>query len=196
MNGGGRALKTQATDAVNRRLKLPRERRNVLTAPGDRRRDGFALMEILVGIAIVAILATLALPNFQNRIVAEQIVAAVPLADIVKPPIAMSWAATQTLPADNAAAGLPPAEKIVNNYVSAITVKNGAIHITFGNSAHGILSGKTLTLRPAVVEDTPIVPVTWVCGFAPGPGKMTIMGENKTDIPKNYLPLNCRDFGK
>jgi type IV pilus assembly protein PilA len=161
-----------------------------------RRCDGFTLIEATVAIAIVAILAMLAIPNFQNRIVVEQIVAAVPLADIVKPPIALAWATTQTFPADNAAAGLPPADKIVNNYISAITVQNGAIHITFGNSAHGLISGKILTLRPAVVEDAPIVPVTWVCGFASGPGQMTIKGENKTDVPKNYLPLNCRNLDK
>jgi len=49
-----------------------------------------------------------------------------------------------------------------------------------------------LTLRPAVVEDAPIVPVTWVCGHAAPPGKMTVKGENKTDIPITYLPFRCR----
>jgi type IV pilus assembly protein PilA len=164
--------------------------------PLARRREGFTLMETMVAIAIVAILAMLAIPNFQNRIVVDQIVNALPLTDIVKPQIALSWATTQTFPADNAAAGLPPADKIVNRYIQAVNVKNGVIHITFGNSAHGLISGKILSLRPAVVEDAPIVPITWVCGFAEAPGKMTIQGENRTDVPKNYLPLNCRDLGK
>ena len=150
------------------------------------------MVEIAVALAIVAILATLAVPSFMDRIVREQIVSAVPLADIAKAPIALSWATAQTLPTDNAAAGLPPAEKIVNNYISGVAVNNGAIDITFGNRASGLIQGKVLTLRPAVVTDAPVVPVAWVCGNAEGPGQMTVMGENRTTVPANYLPFNCR----
>lgn len=158
-------------------------------------RDGFALMELMIAVAVIAIMATLALPNYESALARDQIVSAVPLADIVKAPIAQAWATAQSFPADNASAGLPPADKIVNNYVSAIAVADGAINITFGNSANRRLSGKILTLRPAVVEDAPIVPVTWVCGFAAAPDKMTIKGENKTNVTVGYLPLNCRSKG-
>jgi type IV pilus assembly protein PilA len=154
--------------------------------------DGFTMMEIVVVLAIVGIMALLALPNYQDRIVRDQILSATPLADIAKAPIALSWAALQSLPADNTSAGLPPPEKIVNNFISSVTVEAGAIHITFGNSVNGIIKGKILTLRPAVVLDAPIVPVAWVCGNAVAPGQMTVKGENKTDIPANYLPFNCR----
>jgi type IV pilus assembly protein PilA len=150
------------------------------------------MLEIAVALAVVAILATLAVPSFLERYVRDQIVSAVPLADIAKTPIALSWATTQTLPTDNAAAGLPPAEKIVNNYISAVAVNNGAIDITFGNRAYGLIQGKVLTLRPAVVSDAPVVPVAWVCGNADGPGQMTVMGENRTTVPVSYLPFNCR----
>jgi type IV pilus assembly protein PilA len=153
---------------------------------------GFTMLEVATVLAIVAILAVIAFPNFQDRIIRDQIVSAVPLADIVKAPIAQSWATVQALPADNAAAGLPTAEKIVNNYISAVLVHDGAIDITFGNIANGLIKGKILTLRSAIVADAPIVPVAWVCGNADGPGQMTVMGENRTDIPANYLPLNCR----
>ena len=46
-----------------------------------------------------------------------------------------SWAAGQPFPADNAAAGLPPADKIVSDKVSAVTVDKGSIHVRFGNRA-------------------------------------------------------------
>ncbi|MEO7105466.1 MAG: pilin [Rhodoferax sp.] len=114
------------------------------------------------------------------------------LANLARGPIAASWAATKTLPVDNASTGLPAADKIVSNLVRAVTVKDGAINITYGNRANGNLTNKTLTLRPAVVEDAPIVPVTWVCGAASVPDKMVVKGENKTDIAKEYLPLNCK----
>ena len=156
------------------------------------RRDGFTLMEMMVVIAIIGILALIAAPSYVDQMIRKQIVEAVPLAEIAKTPIAAAWAAAQTFPRDNAGAGLPPADKIVNNFISAVSVRDGAIHITFGNRVNGNIKDKILTLRPAVVEDAPIVPVTWVCGFAAGPGKMTLKGENRTNVPVTYLPLKCR----
>ena len=150
------------------------------------------MIEIVVAIGIVAILATLAVPSFVNKVVRDQIVEAAPLADIAKKAVALSWATAQVLPADNASADLPVPEKIVNNYVSSLAVQDGAIQITFGNGVNSVIAGKVLTLRPAVVEDAPIVPVAWVCGYAAVPGNMTAKGENKTDIPVALLPFNCR----
>ena len=153
---------------------------------------GFTLIELMVVVGVLAILALLALPTYQDKFVRDQIAEALPLADIVKPPVALSWAALQKFPADNAAAGLPVADKIVNNYISSVAIQGGAINIAFGNKANAVIRGKILSLRPAVVEDAPIVPVTWVCGYATAPGKMTVRGENKTNIPPGYLPVRCR----
>jgi type IV pilus assembly protein PilA len=156
------------------------------------RTRGFTLVEMMVVVGIVAILALMAIPIYQDKFIRDQIAEALPLADIVKPPVALSWTLLQTFPADNAAAGLPVAEKIVNNYVGSVSIQSGANNITFGNKANHAILGKVLSLRPAVVEDAPIVPVTWICGYATAPEKMTIKGENKTNIPPGYLPLRCR----
>jgi type IV pilus assembly protein PilA len=153
---------------------------------------GFTLIEMMVVVAVIAILALMAFPTYHDKLVRDQIAEALPLADIVKVPVGASWALLKAFPADNAAAALPPAEKIVSNLVSSMALEAGAIHITFGNRANGTLRGKVLTLRPAVVDDAPIVPVAWVCGFAPVPGNMSAKGANRTDIPANYLPLKCR----
>ena len=153
---------------------------------------GFTLIEVIVVIGIVAILALMAIPSYQDRFIRDQINEALPLVDIAKAPIAVSWTIAQSFPADNASAGLPPADKIVSNFISSVSVQGGAIHITFGNRANALIKGKVLSVRPAVVEDAPIVPVAWVCGYAPGPGKMTVKGENRSNIPMSYLPLKCR----
>lgn len=152
----------------------------------------FTMLELMAVVAVIGILAVLAVPTYMDRIVRDQVKAALPLAEIAKPPIAMSWALAQTVPADNAAAGLPAAEKIVSNLVSSVAVRDGAIQMTFGNSASGAVSGKMLSLRPAVVEDAPIVPVAWVCGNADVPDKMKVFGENMTSLPNSLLPFECR----
>jgi len=156
------------------------------------RTRGFTLVEMMVVVGIVAILALMAIPTYQDKFIRDQVAEALPLADLAKPPVALSWAVLQTFPADNAAAGLPVAEKIVNNFIGSVAIQGGAINITFGNKANRAILGKVLSLRPAVVEDAPIVPVTWVCGYATAPEKMTVKGENKTNIPPGYLPVRCR----
>lgn len=157
-----------------------------------RPRRGFTLIELMMVVAVIAILATLALPSMQGRIVRNQVVEAAKLAEIAKGPVAGAWATTKTLPIDNAAAGLPASDKIVSTLVRSVAVESGAIQVTFGNQANGALQGKTLTLRPAVVEDAQVVPVSWVCGHAPVPDKMTAKGLDKTDVPRQFLPVNCR----
>src|SRR5882672_6140999 len=156
------------------------------------RHRGFSLLELMVVVGIIAILALLAIPTYQDKFIRDQIAEALPLADIAKPPVALSWALLQNFPADNAAAGLPVADKMVNNFISSVAIQGGAIHVTFGNKANSVIRGKILSLRPAVVEDAPIVPVTWVCGYATAPERMTIKGENKTNIPPGLLPIRCR----
>ena len=153
---------------------------------------GFSAIEMMVVIAIIAILASIAIPSQMGRIIKEQVITALPLADIAKEPIAASWKAAKTLPANNKEIGLPTSEKVVNNFVSALEVKDGVINITFGNKAHPKIAAKVLSFRPAIIEESQIVPIAWVCGNSKAPDKMTIKGENKTTVPSEYLPQLCR----
>ena len=153
---------------------------------------GFTLVELVVVVGIVAILALMTIPSLMEKAVRDQVGEALPIAELAKAPIALSWVAAQAMPANNAAAGLPAADKIVGNYVSSVAVDDGAINLTFGNRVNASLKGKVLSLRPAVVADEPVVPIAWVCGDATVPGKMTVKGVNRTDVPLLYLPLSCR----
>jgi type IV pilus assembly protein PilA len=156
---------------------------------------GFTLIELMVVIAVVAILATLALPSYLDRIMRNQVIEGVATADFVRSAIARAYAQRQAVPHDNAAVGLPASDKIVGNYVSDVAILDGAITITFGNKANGKLAGKKLTLRPAVVLEAPMVPVAWVCGNAAVPAKMKAAGSNETTLPPEALPLNCKGPG-
>ena len=152
---------------------------------------GFSLLEIVIAVAIVAILATLAVPSLLRPVVRDQVVASAPLIDLAKKQVAAVWAGTRAMPADNAAAGLPAPAQMVGTYVRAVTVTDGVIDVMFGNDANAQIAGKVLTFRPAVVEDAPIVPVAWVCAYAAVPERMTAHGENRTTIPRSALPVNC-----
>jgi len=156
------------------------------------RRSGFTLIEMMVVVGIIAILALMMVPAYIDRMVRSQITEALPLADVAKRPIEQAWGLARALPAGNAAIGLPVPEKVVNNYVSAVSVQGGAIHLTFGNRAHNQIRGRVLSLRPAIVVDAPVVPIAWVCGYASVPGNMTAQGENRTSVPATYLPTQCR----
>jgi type IV pilus assembly protein PilA len=154
--------------------------------------SGFTLVEMMVVVAILAILAMIAVPSGIERIIREQVAAAIPLADAAKEPASAQWKATKTLPANNQEAGLPASDKVVSNLISNLVVDKGVIHMTFGNKARSLLHGKILSIRPAVIEDSPAVPVAWVCGNAPAPAKMTLLGDNKTNIDAKFLPFACK----
>lgn len=150
------------------------------------------MIELMVVVGIIAVLALLAAPSVSDKIIRDQIVDAARLVEIAKPPIQLSWSTLATMPVNNAAAGLPPAASIVNNHVSSVAVESGAIQVTFGNRANSAIRGKMLSFRPGVIEASPIVPITWVCGHASPPGPMNARGLDKTTVPDRYLPLNCR----
>lgn len=154
--------------------------------------NGFSVIEIMVVVAILAILAMIAIPSGIERIIREQVAAAIPLADAAKEPAAAQWKALKTLPVDNKEAGLPTPDKVVSNLISALVVDKGVIHMTFGNKARGALQGKILSIRPAVIDESQAVPVAWVCGNASPPANMTLVGDNRTNIDVKYLPYVCR----
>ncbi len=158
-----------------------------------KRDAGFTIIEMMVVIAIIAILGAMVIPTYQERVIIKQIEEGIALAEMAKRPIAAQWASKQVFLADNAAGELPAADKIVNNFVTSIAVQDGVIHITYGNNAGGALKGKIISLRPAVVADAPTVPIAWVCAKANVPAKMTVQGSDRSDVPTHLLPLACRD---
>jgi type IV pilus assembly protein PilA len=153
---------------------------------------GFTLIELMIVVAILGILATIALPSYQDRVMRAQVEEALELAQFARQGVAEYYSKTRKMPKDNAAAGLPPVSAIVGNYVTGLAVNDGAIVLTFGNRTNRNLSGKTLTLRPAIVAEHPKVPIAWVCGNASVPDGMTAPAKNETTVRDGSLPIDCR----
>jgi type IV pilus assembly protein PilA len=153
---------------------------------------GFTLIELMIVVSIMGVLATMAIPSYQDRVIRTQVGEGIALAEFARQAVAAQYARSRNLPKDNSVAGMPPAEKIVGNYVSALSVQEGMIVISFGNLSNKHLQGKKLSLRPAVVEGYPQVPIAWVCGLAGVPEKMKVFGKNETNLPGPYLPIDCR----
>lgn len=156
--------------------------------------SGFTLIELMIVIAMVTILTTLALPSFQDRIIRTQVKEALNLARIARTAVDEYYQHERKLPADNAAAGLPVKDKIIGNFVHQLEIINGTINVTLGKRANQHIVGKILTIRPAIVKDAPIVPIAWVCGKAQAPEGMSITGADATTLENIHLPLDCRQL--
>jgi type IV pilus assembly protein PilA len=156
------------------------------------RAAGFTLIELMIVISIITIMATMAVPSYQDRVIRAQVAEGVALARFAQHAVQAQYGHAHRLPADNAAAGLPPADRIVGNYVTAVAVREGAVVVTFGNQANRHLAGRRLSLRAATVDDYPQVPIAWVCGTAGVPERMRVHAPDETDLPPTQLPLDCR----
>ena len=165
-------------------------RRIIPTMP--RRNAGFTWIELLFVLAVFAILMAMAIPGLRDVAAKSQVRDGLVLADLAKRGVQAAWTAKGEMPADNAAAAIPPRDKIVGNLIKDVNVAGGAITLTYGNNVSKMLEGKRVTLRPAVVVDQPMVPIAWICHKLPVPKGMEAQGKDETDIPPNFLPLECR----
>jgi type IV pilus assembly protein PilA len=152
---------------------------------------GFTLLEMMVVLAVMAILLTISLPSYESKTVRAEIAESTDLIKTLKESVTLFYMSAKKFPRNNLEAGVPKADFLIGNYVQNIEVLNGAFHITFGNKVHGKLKDKILTIRPMVVKDSPESPISWLCGNARVPDGMVAVGANKTDIPNTLLPLNC-----
>lgn len=160
--------------------------------------SGFTLLEVMIVVAILAILAATAVPSMIDSMVRSQVKESLSLVNIAQQGVNLTYLASGAgeLPIDNKAAGIPDANKIVSNLISAVKVDNGAVTITFGNNASSYIKDKRITFRPAIVADAPQVPIAWVCSGKAVPNGMTVKGVDLTDLKPSWLPAQCVQMPK
>ena len=97
------------------------------------RQKGFTLIELMVVVAIIAVLSAIALPAYQDYVVRAQVAEGISLSNGARMAIAVYYGDNGEFPADNVAAGLAPPGSIVGNYTEPVTIDGaGNISVLFG----------------------------------------------------------------
>ncbi|MHB8447347.1 MAG: pilin [Rudaea sp.] len=154
-----------------------------------RSRRGFTLIELMIVVAIIAILAAIAVPAYQDYVIRSQVSEGSILADLGRNAMMEYFQNYSKFPTANASAGLPTPTSISGKYVSKVDLgtKPGVIEATFSSAspqvANPLINGKVLAF--SAVTNGGVGSMVWHCA-----------NTTYTTVPGKYLPSACRGAGK
>ncbi|MFK2879012.1 pilin [Rhodanobacter hydrolyticus] len=142
---------------------------------------GFTLIELMIVVAIIAILAAIAIPAYQNYLIRSQVSEGAVLADGVKTPMAEFYANKGYWPTTPQSAGLPSnVASISGKYVTQVSVAtSGKIIAEFGGQANSAINGAFFALSAIPNGGS----ISWSCNNA------------ATTVNAKYLPSSCNNGG-
>ena len=140
---------------------------------------GFTLIELMIVVAIIAILAAIAIPAYQNYLIRSQVSEGAVLTDGAKTAMAEFYSNTGQFPSTNGSAGLAAASSISGKYVSNVNVAThkGVIEAQFNSSTANVAIHNLYFGLPALTSSGSI---TWSC-----------KNITYTTVDPKYLPSSC-----
>ncbi len=127
--------------------------------------QGFTLIELMIVVAIIGILASIAIPAYQDYIARAQMSEAMVLADGLKTAVAEAYAQDSTCPT-NGNSGISAATSIAGKYVLSVATAGTAPACTImatmkGSQVSSGIISKTLTLTMAASASSGTL--GWTC---------------------------------